>query len=170
MTSIAFDSRAFAVTRPRRSVRTVVSRMASKAERSFAPVAALASRINQNEALNYAENRIALIRESASIDSDAQQRLIGSLRGALLADSIFPSITTDGFDGLAAQWVLGRRRLVLEMGSDGEYTFIETDDTGRLTRNEIGEERPDLSHFQDAIRAFTMAVVSENPGWRSNFA
>jgi hypothetical protein len=123
-----------------------------------------------NVALSYAESQIGVICEHAVIAENVHTRMLECLRASLLDNSVFPSITTDGYDGLIAQWKASNVYVALELSSDGSYSFIEVDESDTLTRNDVGDNRPSLDLLQSAIKKFTAYVSDRNPDWSRLYA
>ncbi|QWS33053.1 hypothetical protein [Curtobacterium aetherium] len=122
-----------------------------------------------NDAIQRATNQIAQIEEHVVLGGDVRNRLLTCLRASLSADSVFPTVTSDGDDGLIAQWRAGERFLAVEMTSDGDYSLMLVDSDGVLRRNESASGYPDLDNLKALVRDFTAAVVARNPRWRDLF-
>lgn len=123
-----------------------------------------------NDAVAYASGQINEIEQYVTLGTDIRARLMLALRASLLEDSVFPTVTTDGDDGLIAQWKAGPRYLMLEVSSDGGYSLMATGDDGNLRVNVADDGNCDLEQLKMLVRDFTLFVVRRNPAWREQYA
>lgn len=122
-----------------------------------------------NEAVTYAERAVELIAQHAEVHTDAHRNMLAILRATLDDASVYPSMTTDGDDGLIAHWKAGGALIALEVNGNDRYSLVETNGAGDILRNEEGLHAPNLDELRLAIAAFSSSVSHINPDWRTNF-
>jgi hypothetical protein len=122
-----------------------------------------------NDAVEHAIRQIDEIERHIDLGSGIRSRMLSALRAALGESSVFPTLTTDGHDGLIAQWKAGPRYLMLEISSDDGYSMMATGNDGELELNVADDGNPDFEGLKILVRDFSSYVESRNPAWREQY-
>lgn len=122
-----------------------------------------------NDAIEHAIRQIDEIERHIDLAGGIRSRMLSALRASLGKTSVFPTLTTDGNDGLIAQWKAGPRYLMLEISSDDGYSMMATGDDGELQLNTADDGNPDFEELKILVREFSTFVEARNPAWREQY-
>jgi hypothetical protein len=112
-------------------------------------------------------NRVHFQREAtgeAPPTTTARRRLLSTLREAIAADSVYPSVSDDGEGGLIAEWRAGDRRLQLDVTAEGEELV-----TVRLRNGPVLYRGSSVLYLRSYLRDLTSYINDVNPGWQRLF-
>lgn len=94
----------------------------------------------------------------------ARFTLLDVLRDVLAADSVFPSLSSDGESGLLAEWRADNNLIEVHVTDDGEPLFRV-----RIRRGAVLYEGSSTVQLRRHLRNMTTLVNSVNPGWKTLF-
>lgn len=102
---------------------------------------------------------------------EASMRSMRQLLVSVLEDQhAFATITSDGDDGLIAQWRAGRSYIAIEINAH-EISLTYADHDGRLVENLAAATTQHLGGaLQRSLDQFTASLNGANPSWRDHFA
>jgi hypothetical protein len=107
--------------------------------------------------------------QPAWVDKTAARNLLKVLRQVCNTSTVFPFISPDGDEGIAATWRAFGSAIQITCDTDGQ-SWLMVRHAGDVSVREVDlDSREELAEVRQRLTEFTKKLNTVNPGWRSIF-